>query len=105
MKSSLVRRTLRVSRKLKHPARAIKARSERFQKIHERAVKVILETIAAASAPISIPALSLEVARKTSLRVSKTWIRRFLIERLGMRYRVIGKVSKLFDSDENVLKR
>lgn len=101
----MVRRTLRVRRKLNHPARAIRSRSQRFQKIHERAIKIILETIGAATAPISIPDLILEIARKTSLSVSKTWIRRFLIERLGMRYRILGKVTKLFDSDENVLKR
>ena len=57
-------------------------RGARFHKIHERAVNLLRERLAAADHPLTLRELQSDLAQHCGLRVSRPWLGKFLRERL-----------------------
>lgn len=71
----------------KFPAR-MKSSRARFKIIHEQAVNLIVRYFSDQTSPVSAPMIRDFLRNKCGLRVSLTWLQKFLKERLGMSYKV-----------------
>jgi len=76
-----------------------------FWTIHERARKIINESIRKASSPLQIPELRRILKEEHNLTFSHSLLRRYLRHELGMRYRVLGVVGEQYDSHKNLMLR
>jgi hypothetical protein len=75
-----------------------KRRPEKFEKINPRALMKIREYLRTSTQPVQLPALRNFLRDEGRLRISISTLRRFVAEKLGLRYVRLGIVSPLHNT-------
>ena len=95
----LSRRTLAKLRKVGSPDVKVLTKTpssgDRFHRFHDRAVALLREMLDEAKHPLTLREMQTELLRQCRLSVSRSWLSRFLRERLDATFRLVKPITQL----------